>query len=588
MKKILLAALTCGAVIYASALPKALYVKTGDKFDKYNFGVAEDLVFSNNGHTLTVNGYDEVINLDQIDYITFTAPVDYTGMTPAAQKEKLIQIGEAVNAMIDVNDFAPLIKMQDDFFRDYTDADGIWHRAPYDFQVPRSLYDLHNTNKSLLKALGCMTSGNVAAVRAFKAAAVDLYKYADYAGIYAPNYDLNIWEKIAEADYFEMRFRAKDLDTYYVRIDASKEYTYWDLIDYAIQVPEIITITFKKGYTQLASAVVKSEFIDGQKLSVDVDVEALDLTVYNDFDVVDNLITDVVEVKLKSQHLIKSISKVDGRNLVTYDVMRNDVENSRHRHDADGNCIDGDPYPLIAHFIRGNTDVDLIGQLQVKGKTYGFDKLYDNFKGKENDGDHYLIIDGKYVNGDTIYSHNSDYSKICVTEPNEVEESDRHVDCLNNYTDVSFSYDGKGKVQGFLAWENFLDYNWSSDYQNPDADKYWTARVGNYLIDVRLDYEYNPKNDCYIYYGWFYTAYTMTPDGDIDWENAEKIYVDNSDLLRNCSVEYGYLKIQPVLIFPDLTTFTFEEYFNKDSFSQLIDDYDSIIDTYDTITGQNK
>ncbi|MDE6041009.1 MAG: hypothetical protein K2F99_05475, partial [Muribaculaceae bacterium] len=115
MKKTTLA---LAAIMTASSmfgLQRAFYVKQGDSFTKFNFGVASDLVFSNGGKTLTVTGYKESIDLEKIDYITFTPEVDEVGLTPTAQKEKMIQIGEAVNAVTDLNKVADLLVMIDGF-----------------------------------------------------------------------------------------------------------------------------------------------------------------------------------------------------------------------------------------------------------------------------------------------------------------------------------------------------------------------------------------------------------------------------------------------------------------------------------------
>ena len=58
MKKLLLTLAAALTVAGAMAFPKALYVKKGNEVQKYNFGVAEDLVFSNGGRTLTITGYE--------------------------------------------------------------------------------------------------------------------------------------------------------------------------------------------------------------------------------------------------------------------------------------------------------------------------------------------------------------------------------------------------------------------------------------------------------------------------------------------------------------------------------------------------
>ena len=86
MKKVLLILVALFTVVSAMAFPKAIYVKKGDEVKKFNFGVAEDLVFSNDGRTLTITGYDEDIKLDEIDYISFSAPVDALPSPPTPRK----------------------------------------------------------------------------------------------------------------------------------------------------------------------------------------------------------------------------------------------------------------------------------------------------------------------------------------------------------------------------------------------------------------------------------------------------------------------------------------------------------------------
>ena len=94
----------------AAALPKAFYVKQGDKITKYNFGVAENLVFSDNGHTLSVRGYGQSVNLDEIDYISFTAPLA-EALTPSEQKERMVKIGTKAYSAFDINDQADVLRM---------------------------------------------------------------------------------------------------------------------------------------------------------------------------------------------------------------------------------------------------------------------------------------------------------------------------------------------------------------------------------------------------------------------------------------------------------------------------------------------
>ena len=47
-------------------------------------------------------------------------------------------------------------------------------------------------------------------------------------------------------------------------------------------------------------------------------------------------------------------------------------------------------------------------------------------------------------------------------------------------------------------------------------------------------------------------------------------------------------EVSPILMFPDQTSFSMEDFFDEDSFSKIIDDYNDIVDTYLSITGQER
>lgn len=207
MKRTILTLFAAAAVISASAAPKALYVKKGDSYTKYNFGVVDDLRFSNGGKTLTIAGYGIAINLDDIDYITFTAPVQKS-LTATQQKEKMIAIGEEVNKRIDLYNVEDAIHMYECFTR--SDKSNDWN--PYcEYEVPQEYWDVHNEfTKNIIAA----ASGDMAAIAKARAGATNLYKFEDYTGVYNANSKTLTWERISEADYFEMRFRADDGDNY--------------------------------------------------------------------------------------------------------------------------------------------------------------------------------------------------------------------------------------------------------------------------------------------------------------------------------------------------------------------------------------
>ena len=584
MKKIILTLLCAVCVVVANAFPKAFYVKKGDTYTKYNFGVAGDLVFGNNGSTLTVNGYNEVINLNDIDYITFSAPVDNLSLTPSAQKEKMVQIGEELNSMVNINDNADLIKMWYDFFdSSYNYQTGKYRRAYSEYNVPQEYWDVYNEFKALIKAVRSVSEGKVGAVRDVASRAARIYKVEDYLGVYVANQLTETWVRQSQGDVLELRFNSIDgTKTFSVSMKPSTDYCTWAGKVRTMQIPRTMTFSFKSNDKEVASAVIKTEVVQDKSADMTTDVEANGYEVKNTLNIVNDKITDVVKATVNGKQLVDATSVVEGKNLVLFDEMYEDIRDADHHHDKDGNCIDGDPDKLIAHLYRAHTEADVIGKLQVKGKFFDFSKCYNTLS-EEAD-----IYEKYEKNGWSIYcegkivSSNSDKSEITVSEyePNIV---DKWVSYFNNYSDVAFYYDGKPQLQGYLSWDAVEDIEDYHHYYNSDWDTYAYTIVDGLLIYVSRDYEYqyNDKGERVMVYGpWHYSAY------DQDW-NRTKIEVDDKDIIRPAIINTVYLEAMPKLTFPDLTSFMFEDFFDEISFKKLIDDFDAIVDTYLTITGQD-
>lgn len=581
MKKLILALAAAVIGVAAFAFPKAIYVKKGDTYTKYNFGVAGDLKFSNGGKTLTITGYSEAIDLDNIDYVTFDAPVDDQALTPSAQKSKMIEIGEAVYNMVNVEDNAELMRMYHTFFDHIDDK-----CPPCEYEVPREYWDVHRSAARMLKAAMQMAKGNPAAARVFKSNAVNTYKASDYFGIYSPDYDKERWKKIASADYLEIRFLAADKDNYKVRLVASDEYTTWNTGDFNGQMPKIMTITFLKGNDTLASAVINTTLVQDKSIDMTVHFDANGYVADNTLKVSNNAIDDEVIVTIKGKYLCKATSHIDGANLVNYDEMYNAFHEATHYHNENDECCGDDPHELFAHFIRANANVDIIGQLQAKGKVFGLNKLYDALA---EDSDIYWthgIGDGWqiYTRGRVI-NRKGDVYDVCENERSVVEN---HAKYLNNYTDISFYYDGQKQLQGYFTWDADEQLDWENDSYWDEYSRSHNAYtiVDGLLVNVdrKVDYVWMNDHTEEVLGDWYYYKYKETDDEYLSGE----VIVNPSNLIWPETIRYYYCESAPVLVFPDLTSFAFEDYFTEDSFSKLIDDYNDIIDTYFSVTGQER
>lgn len=569
MKKFILSILTCAAVVGAAAFPKAIYVKQGDNVTKYSFAVAGDLVFGNNGKSLSVTGYSDVINLDNVDYISFSAPVGDTGLTPSQQKQRMIEIGEEAYSMIDLNKNAGILNMWHRFF-DHLYSDGHYVHPPVEYEVPEEYYDVHKAAKKTLSHLGGLVTGSPADIKAFKSGAVDLYRVEDYFGVYYANPLTEKWEKTSDANYLEIRFDDLKGGIYSVKLTASDDYTTWTTKDFDGRMPRTMTITFSQGTTTFATAVISTVLVQDKSIDMTLDFAANGYVVKNVLKVTDTAIVDDVTVTIDGKQLVETHSNVGGKNLVNYDIMYNDVRESTHYHDENDECMGEDSGPLMAHFTRGTANADVLGKLQVKG--HGLDlKGITDIMNEDDYLEGYINMNGLMVFVESIIDINGD---VITTTNNNKDVRERKAKCLNDYTDASFFYDKSSKQQGYITWDVVEDiYEWDDHF----SDDYGYIIKGDYLISVYR----RQDNGLYYYDGFRY-------DDDGEWLGYEQISVPTEDVIFPEIRRSVYYEVTPIFTFPDMTTFMFEDFFDEDSFSKIVDDYNDIIDTYFKITGQDE
>lgn len=576
MKKTFLTLLAALSVMGASALPKALYVKQGDTYTKYNFGVAGDLQFLNSGKTLTISGYAESINLDIIDYLTFTAPLQ-KALTSSEQKAKMIAIGEEINKRVDLYNVQDALHMHECFIRSNESND--WY--PYSsYKVPQEYWDVFNEfgNNAMEAA-----AGNVAAITKVRAGATNIYKFEDYTGIYNANSQTHTWERIAAANYFEMRFRADDGDNYVVRLTPSKDFTSYVTPDYRGQLPRKIDILLAKGNTTIATGWLKSELKQDESIEFETEMTCGKYTAHETMQIVNNAITSDVTVTVAGEKFAVVNRKVDGKNLLVYDEMYDAFHEASHYHDENDNCMGDDYTALTAHFIRANATADVLGLLQAKGKAFNFNKVYTHFKDMDYcPYDKIKLADNRYIETvGKILNANSDYSILNVTRFDHESYNDLEK-YLNNYTDASFYYDNKPTLQGYLTFEVMEEIWDKTPWYDEQYPSYGYTVVDGCLVSVwRFQESWDGIENRPVFGPWHYTIY----DKD-NWGNSEDVKVAADKVIFPNVINEVEYTVSPILTFPDLTSFAFEDFFEETSFKTLIDDYEDIISTYDTIVGR--
>lgn len=578
MKKLLLACVLFGVgMVPTYAQQKAIYVKKGESVTKYNFGVAGDLNFSNGGKTLTVSGYQEAIDLTQVDYITFSPSIDETALTPSAQKEKLLAIGEEVNKRVDMNKNADVILLFDAFFRYRGD------KSINEYYLDRKYWDVHGAVTKMTRAGSEITKGNASAVAALRSAAVELYKLSDYFGVFTANTSTLSWDKTADAQYIEMRFPGFANEIYAVRLEGNGTPQNWSTPEANIELPAAMTLTLFKNDVKIAQTVITTTLVQDQSIDMKTVFDSGSYVVESNFSVRNEGITELIAVSFNGERFCTINNRIDGKNLLDYDEMYDAVKGALHSHDESGNCMDdGDFSKLFAHLFRASSDIDILGQLQLKGKAFNFGKL-DEALGEDDWLEGNVVIDGKSVwsmGKVSEWNPNTGTMRISSDVPSVIDNKVRY---LNNYVDAPFFYDGKSSMQGYISWGSTREDEERWMAQDNDYMKFGYIIIDGMLVQVTKEFSTNWVDDkeVAVWSDWHYDVYD---------ENGEysSVIVEDKDVIHPSAIIDEYYGFNPVIVFPDLTTYSMGEYFTETAFKSLVDDINDIIDTYFTITGQDR
>ena len=538
MKKSLL--LIAGAAMCATtclAFPKALYVKKGDTYTKYNFGVAENLQFSEDGKWLNITGYNEGIYLDAIDYITFTAPADNNALTPAEQKEQLVQIGDdfysRASAIQATN--IDLLCMTDEFIREYQS-----------YYLDPQYYDVHGDNTtgpmaamaSLIKSVGAVAKGDAAAIRTAQLNGVELYQCSDWFGAFHANKSTREWEKTGDFNGIEISYPAKDQGhDYKATLTTSEEYVDWTEVDFVGRVPKVITVAFTRGETTLATLQINTYLSNGAKtvgmrtlLSTDeIMLPSSNLYVESYLNIDNDKINDRVRVMFDGIELVNAKATVNGVKLTNYDNWKEDFDNTHSGYDyfdeEKGNYtwIDGNRDSMIVnHFTYATATANILqNRLYLSGKVSYIGKLHE------------ILNEDSYVSDAYKNGVWDDVKNTLTYTYDDRSVVERQVSHLNNYSDIYFTYENHAQIQGYLTWD-----------VNEDIDS------------------------------WENTSY---------WDEEKQEWVERPHTVVNI-----YYETMPKVTFPDLTSFALEDYFNGTDFGRLVDDYNDIIDTYYRLSGNTR
>lgn len=598
MKKIILTLAAVTMAIGCYAFPKALYVKKGDSFTKFNFGVAADLKFSEDGRYLNITGYNESIDLNEIDYITFTAPVSTTALTPDQQKERLITVSDKVNQMVDPEKEADIINIITDFLADggeeETSQGWIWHKPVSEFGWPEGFWSEKTAPQAvtgLLKAAQSAAGLDLNSGAPLLSSMLKVYRFADYTGVFGANHTSQQWEKTNDVDYLELRYlryKSSAGGYYAVRLEASDDYWSLDTSDFNSRIPRKLTLSFLRTGNKVGTVTIDFDILQNDHINADIHFKGNVVEAKTSIKINDSAIEAKALSYIDGKYLNDSYMKVDGFGFMDYDQMKEDYKAAQDTEDPDTwQIIEGDIERLSRHFYKVQAETDVINELQGYGYLFDF-KDYINTSdkaGEELHSEEFTYPDGYTTTYWPYYYIGMENGIIDLSRSKE-DDYTALSNYLNRKSDIQFAYDKSGNTQGFATWEVTDDpeeYTVSTNSEGIPYYGYYIKDGKAFYIGYCEEYEYpestpgSPNHEPILHRFYGVSEYI---DGKLVIHQFPK-----ESLVFPTVGRCHYYSVTPKLVFSDLTGFYFGDFFTSQAFSGPISHYNRIIDAFYTITG---
>jgi hypothetical protein len=212
-----------------------------------------------------------------------------------------------------------------------------------------STYTKHPAARLMLQLQSSLNNGDFYGLSS--AYMTFLYAYPFFAGECAPQDGHIAWEVVKESANSTLRFTDSNGELCEICAEPSALKT-------GYSIPASIHITIKQGSEILAEADVTSDFAEGTKATVDVDVKIGSLNVVSKISALDNLTSHDVDVFVGSTKLVSSSVQSEGSNLANRSLMTSILSlESKER--------------LYSLFTDATSSVDLLGNMQFKSKIDG-------------------------------------------------------------------------------------------------------------------------------------------------------------------------------------------------------------------------
>lgn len=276
------------------------------------------------------------------------------------------------------NDQKAVLTLLDDFIQEYGD---------YDIEIEEnrsSAKPLYAYVKNTHKAIN---TGNYS-----RASSSDVWKFADFTGIYEPNDRTWCWERTGNSDALIFKFSHRGASCEFKISVSSDKYTI-DIDSYeSVEVPKTITTTLTEGNTTHLKSVFKSNYSStGHTMSANLNLAIANLVFVSNIEGNDSKLSVSQSFTVGDKTLSTASATINGHNLCNRSAIENAIE-------------DDDESALDNFFSDASGESDVLGRVQVKAEVNSLyaivkaindrDDAYDDYYYRDRDEEQ---IEKKYA-----------------------------------------------------------------------------------------------------------------------------------------------------------------------------------------------
>lgn len=337
-----------------------------------------------------------------------------TELTPDENKKELEDIGRKLLSKVTPADHETLILTATRFIE-------ISDELEIESKAPRNVPAVMQTISAI-----CSKS-DLGKMLTFTRSSSDLYKAAQYYGIYTYNETTKVWDRTNSDDRLEFRYKFNSKDAVIKLVASGNETNVEINDDEQVAIPENVSLVATLGATELCKVTVATQLDNNQHTArVEAELSASGYTFHVVTDASGSVISGICYLGKGDEILIAAQAEVNGKNMTN--PSDDDIDNPQNM------------------FRKASTQISILDDMNISASCSDIKGLADELDNIDHSGDQ---------NGNKY---------------NDEKSTKAEANLYNKYMAVDMRYNGSDAVIAKFNFQAYLDYSYS---YNDHSREYW-------------------------------------------------------------------------------------------------------------------